>query len=54
MSWDYVENVSLQRVAQVVQYEPGAPKELEVAENYPEQGEALLMRKVTDESVQRR
>ena len=54
MSWDYLENVSRQRGAQVVQAEPEAPKELEVAENYPEQGEALLMRKEIDESVQRR
>ena len=30
------------------------PKELEVVENYPKQGEALLMRKVIDESIQRR
>ena len=34
--------------------EPKAPKELEVTENYPEQGEALLLRKVIDKSVQRR
>ena len=54
MSWDYPENVSKQRGAQVVQAKTEAPKELEVAENYLEQGEALLMRKVTDESVQRR
>ena len=53
MSWDYPENVSRQRGAQVVQAEPEAPKELEVTENYPKQGEALLMRKVIDESVQR-
>ena len=31
-----------------------APKELEVDENYPEQGETLLMRKVINESFQRR
>ena len=37
-----------------MQVEPEAPKELEVAMNYPKQGEALLMRKVIDESVQRR
>ena len=37
-----------------MQAEPKAPKELEVVENYLEQGEALLMRKVIDESVQRR
>ena len=37
-----------------MQVEPEAPKELEVVENYHEQGEALLMRKVIDESVQRR
>ena len=37
-----------------MQAEPESPKELEVDENYPEQGEALLMRKVTDELVQRR
>ena len=54
MSWDCPKNVARQRGAQVVQAEPEAPKELEVAENYPEQGEALLMRKVIDESVQRR
>jgi len=34
-----------------VQAEPEAPNELEVVENYPEQGEALLLRKVIDESV---
>ena len=38
----------------MVQAKPESLKELEVAENYPEQGEALLMSKVTDESVQRR
>ena len=54
MSWDYPENVVRQRGAQVVQVEPEAPRELEVAENYPKQGEALLMRKIMDESVQRR
>ena len=37
-----------------MQDEPEAPKELEVAVNYPEQGEALLLKKVIDESVQRR
>ena len=37
-----------------MQVELEAPKELEVAENYPKQGEALLMRKVSDELVQRR
>ena len=37
-----------------MQAEPEAPKELEVTENYPKQGEALLMRKVIDELVQRR
>ena len=51
MSWDYPENVSRQRGAQVVQDKPEAPKELEVAENYLEQGESLLMRKVIDETV---
>ena len=51
MSWDCLENVTRQRGAQVVQDEPEAPKELEVAKNYPEQGETLLMRKVIDESV---
>jgi hypothetical protein len=54
MSWDCPENVVRQRGAQVVQVEPEAPKELEVIEDYPEQGEALLMRKVIDESAQRR
>lgn len=54
MSWNCPENVARQREAQVVQAEPEAPKELEVTENYPEQGEALLLRKVIDESVQRR
>ena len=34
--------------------EPEAPKELEVVVNYPEQGEALLLKKVIDESIQRR
>ena len=37
-----------------MQAELEAPKELEVAENYPKKGEALLMRKVIDELVQRR
>ena len=37
-----------------MQAELEAPKELEVAENYPKQGEALLIRKVIDELVQRR
>ena len=37
-----------------MQAELEAPEELEVAENYPKQGEALLMRKVIDELVQRR
>ena len=54
MSWDFPENVVRQRGAQVVQVEPKAPKELEVGENYLEQGEASLMRKVIDDSVQRR
>ena len=54
MSLDCPENVARQRGAQVVQVEPGAPKELEVVVNYPEQGEALLLKKVIDESVQRR
>ena len=31
-----------------------SPKELEVTENYIEWGEALLLRKVIDKSVQRR
>ena len=51
MSWDCPEKVSKQRGAQVVQDEPEAPKELEVAKNYLEQGESLLMRKVIGESV---
>ena len=54
MSWVCPENVARQRGAQVVQVEPEAPRELEVADNYPEQGEALLMRKAIDESVQQR
>ena len=54
MSWDCPENITRQRGAQVVQAKPEAPNELEVAENYPKQGEALLMRKVIDEPVQRR
>ena len=54
MSWDCPENVARQRGAQVVQVEPEAPKELEVTMNYPEEGEALLLRKVIDESFQRR
>ena len=37
-----------------MQDELEAPKELEVAMNYPKQGEALLLKKVIDESVQRR
>ena len=37
-----------------MQVEPEAPKELEVAMNYPEQGEALLLKNVIGESVQRR
>ena len=48
MSWDCPENVSKERGAQVVQFELEAPKELEVSENYPKQGEALLMREVID------
>ena len=57
MSWDCPENVARQRGAQVVQAETETPKELEVTENYPEEGEALILRKVDvgfDESVQRR
>ena len=54
MSGDCLENFSRQRGPQVVQDEPKDPKEIEVVENYPEQGEALLMRKVIDESIQRR
>ena len=37
-----------------MQAEHEAPKELEVVLNYPEQGEALLLKKVIGESVQRR
>ena len=37
-----------------MQAKPKTPKELEVVVNYPEQGEALLLKKVIDESVQRR
>ena len=51
MSWNCRENVARQREAQVVQDEPEAPKELEVTENYHEQGEALLLRKVIDKSI---
>ena len=51
MSWDCPENGARQRGAQVVQAEPETPKELEVAVNYPEQGEALLLKKVIDELV---
>ena len=40
MSWDYPKNVATQRGAQVVQVELEAPKELQVVENYLEQGEA--------------
>ena len=54
MSWDCIEDVVRQRGAQAVQDEPKAPKYLEVTENYPEEGEALLLRKVIDESNQRR
>ena len=54
MSWDFLENVARQRGAKIMQVEPEAPKELEVAGNYPKQGEALLLKKVISESVQRR
>ena len=54
MSWDFPENVVRRRGAQVVQNELEAPKELEVVLNYPKEGEALLLRKVIDEPVQRR
>ena len=54
MSWDCPENFSRQRRGQVVQDEPKDPKKLEVYENYHEQDEALLMRKVIDESDQRK
>ena len=54
MSWDCPENVARKRGAQVVQDEPEAPNKLEVTENYPEEGEALLLKNVIDESVQRR
>ena len=37
-----------------MQVEPEATKELEVTMNYPKEGEALLLRKVIDEPVQRR
>ena len=36
-----------------MQAESESPKELEVVVNYPEHGEALLLKKVIDESVQR-
>ena len=54
MSWDCPENIVRKRGAQAVQDEPKNPKELEVDVNYPEQGESLLLKKVIDESVQRR
>ena len=54
MSWDCPENVARKRGAQVVQVEPKAPNKLEVTENYPQEGEALLLKNVIDESVQRR
>ena len=57
MSWDCLENVVRQRGAQVVQFEPKTPKELEVVENYPEEGEPLLVKKAVagiNESVQKR
>ena len=34
-----------QRGSQVVEAETETPKEMEVAENYPEEGEALILRK---------
>ena len=37
-----------------MQAELEAPQELDVAENYPKKGEALFIRKVIDELVQRR
>ena len=57
MSWDCPENVSRQRGAQVVRAGTKTLKELEVDESYPEEGEALLVRKAVvgiNEIVQRR
>ena len=49
-TWPYVMglsiNVARQRGKQEVQSETETPKELEVTENYPEEGEALILRKV--------
>ena len=45
-SWDCPENVSRQRGAQVVHAEIESPKELEIVGNFPEEGEALIFRKV--------
>ena len=61
MSWDFPENVVRQRGAQVVQVEVESPKVAQVVENFPKEGESLIMRKVllkvgedTGRSVERR
>ena len=54
MSWDCPENVARWGEAQVVQVETEAPQELEDVVAYPEEGEALLMKKIIEEPIQRR